>query len=41
MKLLKTRPAAPYNGHYDFPESLIIDYYFEGTFHPTQLDKKL
>ena len=41
MKLLKTRPAVAYNGHYDFPESLIIDYYFEGNSSLTQFDKKL
>lgn len=36
MKLLKTKPEAPYNGHYDFPESLTIEYFFEGTFLSTQ-----
>lgn len=28
MKLLRTKPQPAYNGHYDFPEPLTIEYFF-------------
>lgn len=41
LKLITTKPKAAYNAHYDFPESLILDYVFEGTFSLIQLGRWL